>query len=64
MELQRHRRDPEVGELASPGIRLEQPSCVLTVTELRVEPGVGLLEQLDCLIDERITHGSDCDEYV
>jgi hypothetical protein len=64
VELARQRGYPEVDAPARAGIGREESPSDWSRQQLGLEIGVGLVQQFDCLIDERTIHSSDCDEYV
>jgi hypothetical protein len=64
VDLARERRDAECGELLGAGIVLELAACGLAAQELGFEVGIGLLEKLDGLIDERTIHSCHSDGEV
>jgi len=56
--------DPEIDAPAGAGIGRKQSARDLSRQQLGLKMGVGFVEQLDCLIDERTIHGSNCDDEV
>jgi hypothetical protein len=56
IELARQIGDPEVDEPSRAGIGREQCARDRSRQQLGLKIGVGLLQQLDCLIDERLVH--------
>ena len=64
VDLARERRDAEPGELLGAGIGRKQSARNRSRQQLGLKIGVGLVQQPDCLMNERTVHGSGCDDGV